>query len=99
MRSLQERMSNLKGIYIIAHSEGTGVSFRGLLSAMSTIQGPDDDWIDLVKGYMTIGSPLNKHIVIWPSLWQWLQPAPGRKRSHPIRWRNSYDFAQPVRLH
>jgi len=96
MRNLQQRMPNLKGIYIIAHSEGTVVSFRGLLSAMSTIEGPDDEWIDLVKGYMTIGSPLNKHIVMWPRLWEGLQPAPGRKRSHPIRWRNYYDFGDPV---
>ena len=96
MRNLCKRMPKLEGIYIIAHSEGTVVSFRGLLSAMATEQGPDDKWINLLKGYMTIGSPLNKHIVMWPRLWEGLQPASGRKRSHPIRWRNYYDFGDPI---
>jgi hypothetical protein len=96
MRNLRRRMPHLEGIYIIAHSEGTVVSFRGLLSAMSVLQGPDDDWIDLVKGYMTIGSPLNKHVVMWPKLWEGLKPHPERKRAEPIHWRNYYDYGDPI---
>jgi hypothetical protein len=96
MRNLRRRMPNLESIYIIAHSEGTVVSFRALLSAMSVEQGPDDDWINLVKGYMTIGSPLNKHVVMWPKLWEGLKPAQNRKRPEPVRWRNYYDYGDPI---
>lgn len=96
MRNLRRRMPNLEGIYIIAHSEGTVVSFRGLLSALSVETGPDDDWINLVKGYMTIGSPLNKHVVMWPKLWEGLEPAIRPKRTQPIRWRNYYDYGDPI---
>jgi hypothetical protein len=68
MRNLARRMPHLKEIYIVAHSEGTVVSFKGLLTAMAAPRSPDNAWVDLVKGYMTIGSPLNKHIVMWPRL-------------------------------
>ena len=96
MRNLRQRMPNLKAIYIIAHSEGTVVSFRGLLAAMAEKKAGENNWVDLVKGYMTIGSPLNKHIVIWPKLWQDLHPAADRIRTHPILWRNYYDFGDPI---
>jgi hypothetical protein len=45
---------------------------------------------------MTIGSPLNKHIVMWPKLWKDLNPAPGRNSQDPIEWRNYYDYGDPV---
>jgi hypothetical protein len=96
MGNLARRMPNLKEIYIVAHSEGTVVSFKGLLTAMAGPRSRDNEWVDLVKGYMTIGSPLNKHIVMWPKLWQGLRPAPGRTRTDPIRWRNYYDYGDPV---
>jgi hypothetical protein len=96
MRNLVRRMPNLKKIYIVAHSEGTVVSFKGLLTALAAPKSPDNKWVDLVKGYMTIGSPLNKHIVMWPKLWQDLRPAPGRSPQDPILWRNYYDFGDPV---
>jgi hypothetical protein len=96
MRNLAQRMPHLKEIYIVAHSEGTVVSFKGLLKAMAAPRSPDNAWVDLVKGYMTIGSPLNKHIVMWPRLWQNVRPAPGRDRPDPIRWRNYYDYGDPV---
>jgi hypothetical protein len=62
MRNLFRHMPNLEEIYIVAHSEGAVVSFRGLLTALAATKGPDNEWVDLVEGYMTIGSPLNKHI-------------------------------------
>jgi hypothetical protein len=96
MRNLTRRMPNLREIYIVAHSEGTVVSFKGLLTAMSATRSPDNEWVDLVKGYMTIGSPLNKHIVMWPRLWQNVRPAPDRNRPDPIRWRNYYDYGDPI---
>lgn len=74
-------------IYIVAHSEGTVISFLGLLEALSghAVTDPDDatdgagavavdnSWIGHVRGYMTIGSPIDKHLVLWPKLWKDLQ--------------------------
>jgi hypothetical protein len=46
---------------------------------------------------MTIGSPLNKHIVMWPNLWKGLAPSKDAKtRRDPILWRNYYDYGDPV---
>ena len=39
---------------------------------------------------------LNKHIVMWPRLWQNARPAQDRNRPDPIRWRNYYDYGDPV---
>jgi hypothetical protein len=96
MKNLVRRMPNVKEIYIVAHSEGTVVSFKGLLTALAVEKNPSNEWIEKVKGYMTIGSPLNKHIVLWPKLWQDLRPAPGRTGQDPILWRNYYDFGDPI---
>jgi len=82
-------------IYIVAHSEGTVVSFLALLQALWGIrvknpgsaavagsgliapqaapQGAatesNPEWIQHVRGFMTIGSPIDKHLVLWPRLW------------------------------
>jgi hypothetical protein len=96
MRNLIRRLPEVKEIYIIAHSEGTVVSFKGLLTALAAKEAPDNSWIKKVKGYMTIGSPLNKHIVMWPNLWKGLVPHPGRVLPNPILWRNYYDYGDPV---
>ncbi len=77
-------------IYIVAHGEGTVISFLGLLQALSgevvtdpdnTLPVPialDDRWIGCVRGYMTIGSPIDKHIVLWPPPAWRRAPGPGR---------------------
>jgi hypothetical protein len=96
MNHLVRRMPNVEKIYIIAHSEGTVVAFKGLATALAAPKNPDNEWVDRVKGFMTIGSPLNKHIVIWPGLWQGLKPAPDRTGKDPILWRNYYDYGDPV---
>ena len=66
-------------IYLVAHSEGTVISFLGLLQALAaeTVHDPDDkeatvdvSWIQFVRGFMTIGSPIDKHIALWPKLWE-----------------------------
>ncbi len=79
-------------IYIIAHSEGTVVAFLGLLEALSS--KVDAKWIDQVKGFMTIGSPIDKHLILWPEMWK------GLNESWPkgvnIIWHNYYDFGDPV---
>src|SRR6266436_1840459 len=96
MKNLAYRFKELKEIYIVAHSEGTVVSLRALLMAMRDQPDESNAWVDKVKGYMTIGSPLNKHIVLWPDLWIDLVPHPARKRETPIYWRNYYDLGDPV---
>jgi hypothetical protein len=96
MRNLVRRMPNVDKIYIVAHSEGTVVSFKGLITALAAEKNPNNEWVDKVEGYMTIGSPLNKHIVMWPHLWQKLRPAPGRTGQAPILWRNYCDYGDPV---
>ncbi len=108
-------------IYIVAHSEGAVVSFLGLLEALSGRSACDPDtpavaiptdWIRFVRGFMTIGSPIDKHLVLWPKIWDGLplrcrrdgaevvfeQPE-GKERlrlARPIQWRNYYDFGDPI---
>jgi hypothetical protein len=109
-------------IYVVAHSEGTVVSFLAMLQAMSaeSIRDPEKPmdspigtaWIQHVKGFMTIGSPIDKHLILWPGMWQKLQlsserqgkrvrlSTPARKDplvlEGPIQWRNYFDLGDPV---
>jgi hypothetical protein len=96
MKNLVRRMPNIKEIYIVAHSEGSVVSLKAILTALSAQKNRNNEWVNRVKGFMTIGSPLNKHIVMWPKLWQDPKPAPSRTGRDPILWRNYYDFGDPV---
>lgn len=109
-------------IYIVAHSEGTVISFLGLLQALSgrDVTDPENPlaapvdcgWIDCVRGYMTIGSPIDKHIVLWPKLWEGMElqshldaaaglvfEEAGKTRlrlKQLIKWRNYYDYGDPI---
>jgi hypothetical protein len=64
-------------IYIIAHSEGTVVAFLGLLRAFSNFWTDEKGdkqqgrcpWAEKLRGFMTIGSPIDKHLVLWPEMW------------------------------
>lgn len=80
-------------LYVVAHSEGTVVSFLGLLEASD--HPKDHDWIDRVSGYMTIGSPIDKHIILWPQLFT-PHKGPHRALARPIPWRNYVDYSDPV---
>jgi hypothetical protein len=107
-------------IHIVAHSEGTVISFLGLLWAMSKRtfipEDPDSpnnrevkdgadafpNWLKHVHGFMTIGSPIDKHLLLWPRLWtsplfkpQLVNDWPDFK-PRQIRWRNYYDYGDPV---
>lgn len=97
-------------IHVIAHSEGTVVSFLGLLYAMSgqRVRFPEGggvarvdrsgtvpEWLATVRSYMTIGSPIDKHLLLWEHLWGDFAPCPGLHRVR-IRWRNYYDLGDPV---
>lgn len=119
-RFLAQYPNETPEIYIVAHSEGTVVSFLGLLEALSghSVCDPDTpsvpistDWIRFVRGFMTIGSPIDKHLVLWPKIWDGLQlecrrdgaavlfERDGKERlrlARPIQWRNYYDFGDPI---
>jgi hypothetical protein len=93
--SMQEVYTSNKDadIYIVAHSEGTVVSFLGLLDAMCSAETPD--WIRKVRGFMTIGSPIDKHLILWPELFGNYR-APKFEPRKPIEWRNYYDKGDPI---
>jgi hypothetical protein len=79
-------------IHIVAHSEGTVVAFLGLLEAYRT--SPQPAWTRQVRGLMTLGSPIDKHLVLWPELFGTTPPSAAPQR--PIEWRNYYDHGDPV---
>lgn len=117
-------------IYIVAHSEGSVLAFIAILEALSfrRLSSPDQnhttiptDWVTCLRGFMTIGSPIDKHILLWPTLWEGMNLAsrnylaqdptrhanvpvqligrPGEKPltlPSPIKWRNYYDYGDPV---
>lgn len=84
-------------IYIIAHSEGTVVSFLGLLKALSGTVPGGSEWIKNVKGFVTLGSPIDKHLILWPELWQEFKGSGDViLPSGRIVWHNYYDFGDPV---
>lgn len=91
-------------IYFVAHSEGTVVSLLGILRAACQ---PDEeisitdqiavkrgDWLNRVRGYMTIGSPIDKHIALWGHIFNDLKPPVALRTK--IEWRNYYDFGDPI---
>lgn len=84
-------------LHVVAHSEGTVVSFLALLQAYRASPAPA--WADQVRGFMTLGSPIDKHLVLWPELFGDADatPDPPRHRPpRPIEWRNYYDYGDPV---
>ena len=92
-------------IYIIAHSEGTVVALLAFLQAMSkrtrSLTPPppkiECEWIKQVRGFMTIGSPIDKHILLWLDMWDPLEtPDELLKPPTAIKWRNYYDYADPI---
>jgi hypothetical protein len=113
-------------IHIVAHSEGSVIAFLALLQALScsAVSNPGAQatristaWITCVRGFMTFGSPIDKHILLWPKLWDPMDlesadfrqqradanvvmKAASRGRPltlpRPIKWRNYYDFGDPI---
>lgn len=55
-------------IHLVAHSEGTVVAWLGLLEACN--RPALHPWISRVDGFMTIGSPIDKHLALWPELFE-----------------------------
>lgn len=81
-------------IHIIAHSEGTVVSFLGLLDAISKPE--EASWIRNVKSLMTIGSPLDKHLILWPELFESKMNPAQFAGDNRIEWHNYYDHGDPI---
>ena len=79
-------------IYIVAHSEGTVIAFLGLLNAFRQRERPE--WANKVRGLMTLGSPIDKHLVLWPELFG--EGPPATVPDEPIQWRNYYDRGDPI---
>ena len=81
-------------LYLVAHSEGTVIAFMGLLKGLAG----KAEWAGHVRGLMTIGSPLNKHVRFWPELFEKYQAsvADPALAANPIPWKNYYDFGDPI---
>lgn len=83
-------------IYLVAHSEGTVVTLLGLLSALCD-PAAESSWIKNVRGLMTLGSPIDKHLILWPELFEAFgSPREELKQGKAIEWRNYYDHGDPV---
>ena len=85
-------------IHIVAHSEGTVIAFLALLDALVE-PGTNNDptpWIANVKGFMTFGSPIDKHLILWPELWDRFQQVQQWRALGPIKWCNYYDYGDPI---
>ncbi len=93
-------------LYVVAHSEGTVIAFLGILRSLCRLRekrgcgcggGGQRAWVENLRGFMTIGSPINKHLLLWPELWDGLTNADQSVQlPNPIQWRNYYDFGDPI---
>jgi hypothetical protein len=80
-------------IHIVAHSEGTVVAFLGLLEGDNDVNV--HPWIGQVRGFMTLGSPIDKHLILWPRLFERYKGS-SHLAGTTIRWVNYVDYADPV---
>ncbi len=81
-------------IFVIAHSEGTVVSFHSLVRAAAA--NPRPDWLSRIHGLVTMGTPIDKHYTIWKTAFRkhilkGVQPDLAQ-----IPWWNFWDFSDPV---
>jgi hypothetical protein len=93
-------------LYLVAHSEGSVLALLGILGALCQSKEQLSkqqketafQWVRQLRGLMTIGSPIDKHLLLWPELWRTLHaPAPpADKDFQPIQWRNYYDLGDPI---
>lgn len=90
-------------VYIVAHSEGTVVAVLSLLQEMNKPKDQQPDWLNQVRGVMTIGSPLDKHLLLWRELFEPRGPKSALKQKwqpkqegSKIEWRNYYDNGDPI---
>ena len=99
LRALHEQHPTAE-IHIVAHSEGSAIAFMALLRALSKSDGVlGDGWIDGVRSFSSFGSPIDKHLILWPHIWaefETIKRADWRRRPQPIRWFNYYDYSDPI---
>lgn len=81
-------------IYIVGHSEGSVVAYFGLLNALSQRPAPPA-WVGQVRGLMTIGSPIETHLLLWANLWKYRPSLPAPTHG-PIVWWNYLDYGDPI---
>jgi hypothetical protein len=81
-------------IYIVGHSEGSVVAYFGLLSALSRRPLPPA-WVSQIRGLMTIGSPIETHLLLWANLWKY-KPSQPPPADAPIVWWNYLDYGDPI---
>ena len=79
-------------VFVVAHSEGTVVAYTSMVEAART-HAP---WLKYVAGFVTLGSPLSKHFVIWRNRFKdgRLPRLPDDQRK--IAWHNYWDHNDPV---
>jgi hypothetical protein len=101
--------------HIVAHSEGSVVGFLAILQALQTpvdATNSAPSWVSSLRSFMTIGSPIDKHLLLWPQIWpkpvhrifetqadnsgQITVKCSGRQLSRPIKWFNYYDYGDPI---
>jgi hypothetical protein len=78
-------------VYVVAHSEGTVVAYSALVEAACH----GEDWLENVKGLVTMGSPLDKHYTLWHNRFR-LGEFSGLPRERKILWHNYWDQSDPV---
>jgi len=83
-------------IYVIAHSEGTVVSYFSLVQAAAEREDKagKHKWLDRVSGLVTMGSPLDKHYSIWENRFLLNNLKTTFKKK--IEWYNYADVSDPV---
>ncbi|HTQ78386.1 MAG TPA: hypothetical protein VMM92_00205, partial [Thermoanaerobaculia bacterium] len=92
LQAVDREFENSEEIYLVTHSEGTVVALLGLLTALCDRRNP---WISKVRGFMTFGSPIDKHLTLWPDLFKPFA-APCLELDSPIVWHNYYDYGDPI---
>ena len=78
-------------VYVVAHSEGTVVAYTTMVEAARN----QEAWVDDVRGFVTLGSPLSKHFLIWRNRFKSGQLA-GMNPRRRIPWYNYWDHSDPV---
>lgn len=53
-------------------------------------------WVHRVRGLMTFGSPIDKHLILWPELFASTQKPTDWPAEAAIEWRNYYDRGDPI---
>jgi len=91
-RAAREAGAEEVEIHLCAHSQGSVVAFLGLLDGWKA----GKPWLRRVRSLMTIGSPIDTFLLLWPELWTPYGQVPPRGGGTPIRWLNYADRGDPI---